>query len=67
VERVEQEKLRSFWREIVDAAGSGDDDEIRSLVVTHLLGDRPYFLEALHCVAPIACVLAKPKSIDRAA
>lgn len=67
MERVEQERLRSFWREIVEAAGGGVGSAARSLVVTHLLGDRPYFLEALDRVAPIACVLAKPKSIDRAA
>jgi len=67
VERVEQEKLRGFWREIVHAAGDDAAGVNKSLVVTHLLSDRPYFLEALHRVAPIACVFAKPKSIDRAA
>jgi len=67
VERVEREKLRDYWDEIVSATGSTEDARGRSLVVTHLLGDRPYFLEALDRVAPIARVLAKPKSIDAAA
>jgi adenosylhomocysteinase len=67
VERVEREKLRSYWDEIVSATGSTEDARGRSLVVTHLLGDRPYFLEALDRVAPIARVLAKPKSIDSSA
>jgi adenosylhomocysteinase len=67
VERVERETLRSYWNEIVSATGADADARGRSLVVTHLLGDRPYFLEALNRVAPIARVLAKPKSIDGAA
>jgi adenosylhomocysteinase len=67
VERVEREKLRNYWDEIVSATGCRKDVQGRTLVVTHLLGDRPYFLEALDRVAPIACVLAKPKSIDAAA
>jgi adenosylhomocysteinase len=67
VERVERERLRSYWDEIVDAAARSDDAPGRSLVVTHLLGDRPYFLEALNRVAPIERVLAKPKSIESSA
>jgi adenosylhomocysteinase len=67
VERVERERLRKYWSEIVRATGSESNPRGRSLVVTHLLGDRPYFLEALDRVAPIAAVLAKPKSIDRSA
>lgn len=67
MERVEREKLRDYWDEIVSATGSRKDAQGRSLVVTHLLGDRPFFLEALDRIAPIARVLAKPKSIDTAA
>jgi adenosylhomocysteinase len=67
VERVERETLRSFWDHIVASAGCDETAEMRSLAVTHLLGDRPYFLEALNRVAPIAGVLAKPKSIDSGA
>lgn len=67
MERVEREKLRNYWDEIVGATGCRDGVQGRTLVVTHLLGDRPYFLEALDRVAPIARVLAKPKSIDPAA
>jgi adenosylhomocysteinase len=67
VERVERETLRNYWNEIVTATGDRGSARGRSLVVTHLLGDRPYFLEALDRVAPIARVLAKPKSIDRSA
>lgn len=65
VERVEQEQLRRFWREIITAAGPTDPAAAAALVVTHLLPDRPFFLHALAEVADIACVLPKPKSIDR--
>ncbi len=64
---MERDQLRRYWDEIVIATGSEKDARGQSLVVTHLLGDRPYFLEALDRIAPIACVLAKPKSIDSSA
>lgn len=37
----------------------------RSIIITHLLGDRPPFLAGVGKVAPIAVLLPKPKSIDR--
>jgi len=36
------------------------------IVLTHLLDDRPEFLEALHAIAPIALVIAIPYSTDPA-
>jgi adenosylhomocysteinase len=65
VEHVEQEQLRRFWQEIVSMAGSCRAPDAGALVVTHLLPDRPFFLDALDKVAEIACVFPKPKSIDR--
>lgn len=65
MEHVEQQQLRHFWRDIVKAARPPDPPTVRAVVVTHLLPDRPFFLEALSQVADIACVLPKPKSIDR--
>ena len=67
MERVERQGLRAFWGEIVEAAGRNVGASSKSIVVTHMLGDRPYFLEALDRVVPIACVMAKPKSIDQSA
>ncbi len=65
MEHVEQERLRHFWREIVGATGGRNPTTAGALVVTHVLPDRPFFLDALDQVAEIACVLPKPKSIDR--
>jgi len=65
VEHVEQEQLRRFWRDVVGAAGTCDATAAATLVVTHLLPDRPFFLDALARIAQIACVLPKPKSINR--
>jgi adenosylhomocysteinase len=65
VEHVEQEQLRRFWREIVSAIGPSDPAVAAAVVVTHLLPDRPFFLNALAQVADVACILPKPKSIDR--
>jgi adenosylhomocysteinase len=65
VEHVEQEQVRRFWQEIVSTAGPCRAADAGILVVTHLLPDRPFFLDALGQVAQIACVFPKPKSIDR--
>jgi adenosylhomocysteinase len=65
VEHIEQEQLRRFWHEIVSAVEPTDPASAAALVVTHLLPDRPFFLDALAQIADIACVLPKPKSIDR--
>lgn len=37
----------------------------RSIVITHLLRDRPPFLSGISRVAPVTVLLPKPKSIDR--
>lgn len=34
------------------------------LAITHLLADRPYFLDALAAIADVRAVLPKPRSID---
>jgi adenosylhomocysteinase len=65
VEHVEQQQLRRFWQEIVSMIGPCGAIDARAFVVTHLLPDRPFFLDALSQVADIACVFPKPKSIDR--
>lgn len=54
--------ISSFLDSIVEHAGPFAG---RFVVVTHVIPDRHYFLDALAKVAPIAAIIPKPKSIHQ--
>ena len=60
---LQQQRLAThFFRDI--AAAFRPARSIDSIVVTHLLIDRPLFLEGVDCVAPVRGVIPKPRSVD---
>ncbi|MEV0269920.1 NAD(P)-binding domain-containing protein [Hamadaea sp. NPDC050747] len=67
MESFELARLDRYFRHITDAFGPPGPAVARSLLVTHLLAERPSFVAAVDRVAGLAAVLPKPKSIDRAA
>jgi adenosylhomocysteinase len=56
-----QARLRRFFDKICTLYRGGND--AASIVITHLLEDRPYFLDAVNLMAPIMLLLPKPRSI----
>ncbi|GFE25738.1 adenosylhomocysteinase [Streptomyces nigrescens] len=65
MESPEKARLDAFFRCITErfpAAG-----EVRALIITHLLSDRPAFLRAMARTTTIAAVLPKPKSVNAGA
>ncbi len=55
------QKVQNFFEEVLSRVEKVNRP--RSIVVTHLLEDRPYFLRALSKIAPIDTVFYKPKSV----
>jgi adenosylhomocysteinase len=66
VETFETARLDRYFRAVTDTLAPAGPDA-RSLVITHLLADRPPFIRAVDRVASVAAVLPKPKSVHRAA
>lgn len=64
METFETARLDRYFRTVTDALTAGTADA-RTLVITHLLADRPSFVRAVDRVAPVVAVLPKPKSADR--
>ncbi|MGH3693710.1 MAG: adenosylhomocysteinase [Pseudonocardiaceae bacterium] len=61
MDSVTQGRLRRFFDKVCTLYCGGND--AASIVITHLLEDRPYFLDAVSSLAPIMLVLPKPRSI----
>jgi adenosylhomocysteinase len=59
----ERERLDAFFREIIAQFPAGDT--ITTLVITHLLPERPVFLGAMTAVSTVGAVLPKPRSIHQ--
>jgi adenosylhomocysteinase len=59
LEDFELSRVESFFRKV-----ASDRHPVSSLVITHLLAERPAFLRAIARVCEVAAVLPKPKSID---
>ncbi len=55
-----------YFRHVTDQF-AGTDRQVQSLVITHMLAERPSFVRAVDRLSRIAAVLPKPKSIDRSA
>ncbi|MEV2189811.1 adenosylhomocysteinase [Streptomyces phaeochromogenes] len=64
MDRTDRARLDTYFQQI--AQHFPMPREITSLVITHLLPERPAFLGALAGVTQIAAVLPKPRSIDQA-
>ncbi|WP_407835851.1 adenosylhomocysteinase [Streptomyces sp. DSM 116496] len=64
MDRTDRARLDTYFQQITQRFPMPRD--ITSLVITHLLPERPAFLGALSAVTRIAAVLPKPRSIDQA-
>lgn len=61
-EDFERGRVSAFFRRVADAIPVAERPT--SLVITHLLAERPRFLEGVARIADVAAVLPKPRSID---
>ncbi|MDG4770968.1 NAD(P)-binding domain-containing protein [Solwaraspora sp. WMMD792] len=66
METFETARLDRYFRAVTHT-GNPVGADTRSLVITHLLADRPPFIRAVDRITPVAGVLPKPKSVHRAA
>lgn len=66
METFETARLDRFFRAVTDTLiPTTGADAVRSLLVTHLLPERPSFVRAVDRIAQVAAVLPKPKSVHR--
>jgi adenosylhomocysteinase len=63
LEDFEMSRVESFFSKVAPVP----NDDVSSVVITHLLAERPTFLRAVDRVSAVVAVLPKPKSIDEAA
>lgn len=63
MESPERARLDAFFRQITTDFPAGK--AITTLVITHLLPERPAFLRAMAAVSTVGAVLPKPRSIHR--
>ncbi|MFF4835168.1 adenosylhomocysteinase [Streptomyces sp. NPDC001315] len=63
MESPEKARLDAFFRQITTQFPG--DSRITSLIITHLLPERPAFLRAMATTTAVRAVLPKPRSIDR--
>lgn len=61
----EMDRALNFFQNV--SGETPDPPTARSIVITHLLRDRPPFLAGIDKVAPVSVLLPKPKSVDSAA
>ncbi|MAF51305.1 MAG: adenosylhomocysteinase [Nanoarchaeota archaeon] len=59
--KTKKERIENFFNELIP---NHSDRKIKLILVTHLLPDRPFFLEALSKIVDIVGIIPKPKSID---
>jgi len=62
---IDERRITDFFSEVVNWSPlphHGEWDRPVLFIVTHLLKDRPFFLEALAQIGDIGCVYAKPKT-----
>ena len=65
LEDFERGRVCAFFRRITDHTAVSDRPA--SLVITHLLAERPRFLEGVERLSDMAAVLPKPRSVNEAA
>lgn len=61
METLNDKIVTKYFKEIIDTFPVQED--LESIVVTHLLTDRHYFLNAVNKIAKIKSIIPKPKSI----
>ncbi len=64
VDTLDAPRVRQFFNVVSSSSASSKTERPAVLVVTHLLADRPYFLEAISKVSNIKAIFPKPKTID---
>lgn len=62
MESPEKARLDAFFQQITTRFPAGDP--VTTLVITHLLPERPAFLRAMAATSTVAAVLPKPRSVD---
>ncbi|WP_283137794.1 adenosylhomocysteinase [Rhizohabitans arisaemae] len=65
LEDFELNRVEAFFRKVADRFPLVES--VSTVVITHLLPERPVFLRAVDRIAPVVSVLPKPKSINAAA
>ncbi|WP_328691132.1 adenosylhomocysteinase [Streptomyces phaeochromogenes] len=65
MESPEKARLQAYFRRITEQFPT--DGEISSLIITHLLPERPAFLAAMARISTVAAVLPKPRSVRESA
>ena len=63
MESLERARLDAFFRRVTEQFPVGGP--ITSLIITHLLSERPAFLRAMAETSTVGAVLPKPKSVDQ--
>ncbi|MFI8499739.1 adenosylhomocysteinase [Streptomyces sp. NPDC085524] len=63
MESPERARLDAFFRQVTTRFPVGEN--ITTLVITHLLSERPAFLRAMAAMSTVGAVLPKPRSIDQ--
>ena len=63
MEPGERVRLDAFFARVVEQITPHPD--VCSVVITHLLAERPAFLSALRAISDVRAVLPKPKSVDQ--
>ncbi|MEM7621470.1 MAG: adenosylhomocysteinase [Pseudomonadota bacterium] len=61
MDTLDKDRVSNFFNEACQAFPINQN--VASIIVTHILPDRPFLLEALSRQTDLACVLAKPKSV----
>lgn len=64
MDTLDAPRVREFFNAVCLSSSSAMAEKPAVLVVTHLLPDRPYFLEAIAKVSEIRAIFPKPKTID---
>ncbi|WP_405394910.1 adenosylhomocysteinase [Microbispora hainanensis] len=63
MESPERARLDAFFQRVTEQFPAGGP--ITSLIITHLLSERPAFLRAMATTSTVGAVLPKPKSVDQ--
>jgi adenosylhomocysteinase len=63
VESPEKARLEAFFRQITTRFPAGE--RVTTLIITHLLSERPAFLRAMAATSTVGAVLPKPRSVDQ--
>ncbi|MEU8495285.1 adenosylhomocysteinase [Streptomyces sp. NPDC006656] len=63
MESPEKARLDAFFRQVTTRFPAAEN--VTTLIITHLLSERPAFLRAMSAISTVGAVLPKPRSIDQ--